>query len=70
MVFRMFLPFQGVVRWLARRLPGGKAAEPGGRQSRQELSQMSEHELKDLGISRGDIPALFEDPRGWRRDRR
>jgi uncharacterized protein YjiS (DUF1127 family) len=31
---------------------------------------MSAHELKDLGLSRSDIPALFEDPQAWRRDRR
>ncbi len=70
MVFRIFLPFQGLVRGLARLPPRGKAAGQGLRQSRQELMQMSAHELKDLGISRSDIPALFEDPQAWRRDRR
>jgi hypothetical protein len=70
MVFSIFLPFQGLVRALAQRLPRGKADSKGLRQSRQDLMQMSAHELKDLGISRSDIPALFEDPQAWRRDRR
>jgi hypothetical protein len=70
MVFRMFLPFQGLARGLAQLLPRGKADGKSLRQSRQDLLQMSAHELKDLGISRSDIPALFEDPQAWRRDRR
>ena len=70
MVFSIFLPFQGLARGLAQLLPRGKADGKGLRQSRQDLMHMSEHELKDLGISRSDIPALFEDPQAWRRDRR
>ncbi|MDO8386871.1 MAG: DUF1127 domain-containing protein [Polaromonas sp.] len=70
MVFRIFLPLQGLAHGLAQRLPRGKAGDKGWRQSRQDLLQMSAHELKDLGISRSDIPALFEDPQAWRRDRR
>jgi uncharacterized protein YjiS (DUF1127 family) len=70
MVFRIFLPFQGLARGLAQLLPRGKAADNSLRQGRQDLLQMSAHELKDLGISRSDIPALFDDPQAWRRDRR
>ncbi len=70
MVFRIFLPFQGLARGLAQLLPRGKTADKGWQQSRQDLMQMSAHELKDLGISRSDIPALFEDPQAWHRDRR
>jgi uncharacterized protein YjiS (DUF1127 family) len=70
MVFRMFLPFRGLARRLAQRLPRRNAADKGLRQSRQDLLQMSAHELKDLGIGRSDIPALFDDPQAWRRDRR
>ncbi|MES2242002.1 MAG: DUF1127 domain-containing protein [Pseudomonadota bacterium] len=43
--------------------------DKGLRQSRAELAQMSARELNDLGIGRGDIPALLDDPAGWRRDR-
>lgn len=39
------------------------------RQSRAELAQMSVRELNDLGISRGEIPALLDEPVAWRRDR-
>lgn len=70
MVFRIFLPFRALAHGLARLTPRGKGPDGGLRQSRQDLLQMSAHELKDLGISRGDIPALFEDPQAWRRDRR
>jgi uncharacterized protein YjiS (DUF1127 family) len=70
MVFSIFLPFQGLVRGLAQLVPRGKAARKALRQGRQDLMHMSAHELKDLGISRSDIPALFEDPQAWRRDRR
>ncbi len=69
MVFRIFWPLQGLARGLAQRMPRRKSAGAGLRQNRQDLLQMNAHELKDLGISRSDIPALFEDPQAWRRDR-
>ena len=31
-----------------------------------ELQQMSARELNDLGIGRGEIPALLETPATWR----
>ena len=65
MVFRIFWPLQGLAQLMHR----SKAAGTGLRQDRQDLLQMSAHELKDLGISRSDIPALFEDPQAWRSDR-
>lgn len=68
----LVLPFAALARGLARRLqprPGGPVQDKGLRQSRAELEQMSTRELNDLGISRGDIPALLDDPAGWRRDR-
>jgi len=34
------------------------------------LRNMSDRELNDLGIGRGDIPALLDEPALWRRDRR
>jgi hypothetical protein len=70
MVFRILLPLHGLVRALAQLVPPAKKGGKGLRQGREDLLQMSAHELKDLGISRSDIPALFEDPQGWRRDRR
>ncbi|MDW5443269.1 DUF1127 domain-containing protein [Polaromonas sp. SM01] len=43
------------------------------RQRKQDLAllrQMSTCELKDLGLGRGDIPALLDAPASWRQDRR
>ncbi|MES2943173.1 MAG: DUF1127 domain-containing protein [Pseudomonadota bacterium] len=34
-----------------------------------ELSQMTTRELNDLGIGRGDIPALLNQPAAWSKDR-
>lgn len=36
------------------------------RQTRNELSQLSDHELKDLGIGRSDIESIARG--NWRRD--
>jgi uncharacterized protein YjiS (DUF1127 family) len=69
MVFRICWPFQGLAHRLAQRMPRRQTRDKALRQSRQDLLQMSAHELKDLGISRSDIPALFEDPQAWHRDR-
>lgn len=66
------LPFAALARGLAQRLqpkPRRPVPDKGWRQSRAELTQMSARELNDLGISRGDIPALLDDPVGWHRDR-
>ena len=41
-------------------------AQPGHR----ELAGMNGQELNDLGIGRGEIPAVLEAPLHWRRDRR
>lgn len=38
------------------------------RRDRAELAQMSSGELNDLGISRGDIPALMDAPENWCKD--
>lgn len=65
-------PFAALARGLAQRLqprPRGPVPDKGLRQSRAELEQMSARELNDLGIGRGDIPALLDDPVGWRRGR-
>jgi hypothetical protein len=35
------------------------------RLQRDELMAMSSHELKDLGIGRSEIPALFGEPSSW-----
>jgi len=66
-------PFLAIARGLARltrRMPRGPAQHKGLRRSRTELEQMSARELNDLGIGRGDIPALLDDPVAWRKDRR
>ena len=68
----LVLPFAALARGLAQRLqskPRGTVQDNGLRQSRGELEQMSARELNDLGIGRGDISALLDDPAGWRRDR-
>ena len=68
----LVLPVAALARGLAQRLqpkPRGPVPDKGLRQSRAELEQMSARELNDLGIGRGDIPALLDDPVGWRRDR-
>jgi uncharacterized protein YjiS (DUF1127 family) len=70
MVFKIALPFHGLARGLAQLMPRGQVADKRLRQNREELLQMSAHELNDLGISRSDIPALLEEPLAWRRDRR
>lgn len=67
----LVLPFAALARGLAQRLqskPRGTVQDNGLRQSRGELEQMSARELNDLGIGRGDIPALLDNPAGWRRD--
>ncbi|MDI1273296.1 DUF1127 domain-containing protein [Polaromonas sp.] len=68
----LVLPFamltRGLAQWLQPR-PRGPVPDKGLQQSRAELEQMSARELNDLGIGRGDIPALLDDPVGWRRDR-
>ncbi|MGC1175379.1 DUF1127 domain-containing protein [Polaromonas sp.] len=66
-------PFPALARGLAqmtRVLPRWPTQDRGLRRSRDELAQMSARELNDLGISRGDIPALLDEPVAWRRDRR
>jgi len=70
MVFRLSLPFRALAHGLAQLLRRGNRVGACARQGRNELSHMSDYELKDLGISRSDIPALFEDPQAWRRGRR
>ncbi|MDI1238745.1 MAG: DUF1127 domain-containing protein [Polaromonas sp.] len=68
----LVIPFAALARGLAQWLqpgPHGPVPDKGLQQSRAELAQMSTRELNDLGISRGDIPALLDDPVGWRRDR-
>ncbi|MFC5519391.1 DUF1127 domain-containing protein [Polaromonas jejuensis] len=56
---------------LLARLPG-RPMFPGRQQRGQdkrheaELRQMSTRELNDLGIGRGEIPALLETPATWR----
>lgn len=70
MVFKIALPFHGLARGLAQLIPRGQVTDKRLQQGREELLQMSARELNDLGIGRGDIPALFEDPQAWRRDRR
>ncbi len=65
-------PFLALARGLAqmaRMLPRWPAQDEGLRRSRDELARMSERELNDLGIGRGDIPALLDEPVAWRRDR-
>lgn len=65
-------PFLALTRELVRItrvLPRRPAQDRGLRRSRDELAQMGARELNDLGISRGDIPALLDDPVAWRRDR-
>jgi uncharacterized protein YjiS (DUF1127 family) len=65
-------PFLALARGLAqmtRVLPRWPAQDKGLRRSRDELAQMGARELNDLGISRGDIPALLDDPVAWRSDR-
>ena len=47
-------------------------ASPAFRQRRRheaELRQMSARELSDLGIGRGEIPALLETPAAWLKSR-
>ena len=39
------------------------------RQQSSELAHMSARELNDLGIGRGDIPALLNQPAAWLVDR-
>ena len=39
------------------------------RLQRDELMAMSSHQLNDLGIGRSEIPALFDEPAGWRATR-
>ncbi|RYF43864.1 MAG: DUF1127 domain-containing protein [Comamonadaceae bacterium] len=70
MVFSIFLPFQAVAHALGRLIPSRKTGPECARRSREDLLQMSAHELRDLGIGRGDIPALMDDPQAWLRDRR
>lgn len=65
-------PFLALARGLAqmtRVLAQWPAQDRGLRRSRAELAQMSARELNDLGIGRGDIPALLDEPVAWRRDR-
>ncbi|MEO8021933.1 DUF1127 domain-containing protein [Polaromonas sp.] len=66
-------PFLALARGLTqmtRVLPSWPSQDKGLRRSRDELAQMSTRELNDLGIGRGDIPALLDEPAAWRRDRR
>jgi uncharacterized protein YjiS (DUF1127 family) len=70
MVFKISLPFHDLARALAQLMPSGQVKDKRLQQGREELLQMSARELNDLGISRGDIPALYEEPQAWRRDRR
>ncbi|WP_431097181.1 DUF1127 domain-containing protein [Polaromonas aquatica] len=39
------------------------------RLQRDELMSMSTHELRDLGIGRSEIPALFGEPSSWNASR-
>ncbi len=55
---------------LARLASGRSNAAARLRGNRAELAHMSARELNDLGIGRGEIPALLDDPLAWRRDRR
>ncbi|MBA3594025.1 MAG: DUF1127 domain-containing protein [Polaromonas sp.] len=54
---------------MTRVLPSWPAQDKRLRRNRHELAQMSTRELNDLGIGRGDIPALLDDAVAWRRDR-
>ena len=69
-IARPFLAIARGLARLARRVPRGSVQDKGLRQSRAELEQMSARELNDLGIGRGDIPALLDNPVAWRRGRR
>jgi uncharacterized protein YjiS (DUF1127 family) len=64
-----FLALSRGLAQMARVLPRWPAQDKQLRRSRDELAQMGTRELNDLGIGRGDIPALLDDPVAWHRDR-
>lgn len=56
-------------RKLLQALLEGWKKSAGKERDTAELRLMTDHELKDLGIGRGEIPALVNEPRAWRWDR-
>jgi uncharacterized protein YjiS (DUF1127 family) len=49
----------GLRAWLSRRV-AGLAAWRRDSQALAELSSMSDHELMDIGLNRGDLPRVFQ----------
>ena len=75
---RLFAGSMAALHWLGRKLgdawfrsPHSGQPERGQatRLQRDELMSMSTHELRDLGIGRSEIPALFGEPSSWNASR-
>lgn len=75
---RLFTGSMAALQRLGRKLGDAwfkspREGEPGQQQptrlQRDELMSMSTHELRDLGIGRSEIPALFGEPSSWNASR-
>jgi uncharacterized protein YjiS (DUF1127 family) len=58
-------PVRQLGQWLLAALHKGAQKQ----RDLNELRLMSDHQLKDLGIGRGEIPGLVSDPGPWRWER-